>query len=358
MRLLYSSTNWLIGRAQILCFRSFSPILVTAFAFLCVTGCGGGSSSDVATGDLQENLLQWERYMQAGGLAAYEEIERGRNGEEKLAAVYYDAQRVFQQIGDYTKDPAWHQRAQKAEQIYRDEYVFPSGGEVPGYWNFTRGLANDFVRTGDARSKAGVILLAQKAAYARDSTPLSETENEGLSREVAYAIMSYLEAEKVGESRRERLGTLVAHARGHLRQWTVSESAPYVRPFMVGITAEALIQAAEAGAVGTNEIVKELGAAADWIWDRCWLPSEGAFAYTDRATDSGGREPAPDLNLLIAPLFAWLGLQTGDPRFYERGDQIFIGGVQGAYLGGAKQFHQNYRWSFDYVRWRGLSPGT
>jgi hypothetical protein len=31
---------------------------------------------------------------------------------------------------------------------------------------------------------------------------------------------------------------------------------------------------------------------------------------------------------------------------------VFAGGVKGAYLAGAKQYNQNYMWSFDYVRWR------
>ena len=61
---------------------------------------------------------------------------------------------------------------------------------------------------------------------------------------------------------------------------------------------------------------------------------------------------APDLNLLIAPAFAWLYQRTGDTTYRDRGDQIFAGGVKGAYLDGAKQFNQSYMWSFDFVKWR------
>ena len=42
---------------------------------------------------------------------------------------------------------------------------------------------------------------------------------------------------------------------------------------------------------------------------------------------------------------------TGDVKYLERGDEIFNGGVAGAYLGGGKQFSQQYRWSFDFVKW-------
>ena len=43
--------------------------------------------------------------------------------------------------------------------------------------------------------------------------------------------------------------------------------------------------------------------------------------------------------------------QTGDPKWRDRADAIFAGGVAGAFLGNPKQFNQSYRWSFDYVRW-------
>ncbi len=65
-----------------------------------------------------------------------------------------------------------------------------------------------------------------------------------------------------------------------------------------------------------------------------------------------GLGPAPDLNLMIAPLYGWLFQQTGDVKYRDIGDRIFTSGVQRAYLDGGKQFTQNYRWSFQYLNWR------
>jgi hypothetical protein len=79
------------------------------------------------------------------------------------------------------------------------------------------------------------------------------------------------------------------------------------------------------------------------------LPGEKDFG-------TGGMEPSPSLNLMIAPIYAWLYHQTGEARFLERGDQVFSGGVRRAWLGGGKQFNQSYRWSFDYVHYRSLPP--
>src|SRR5207302_4670067 len=112
---------------------------------------------------------------------------------------------------------------------------------VPGYYNFTQGLTMDYLRTGDATSKDAVILLSQNAAFAPDGTPLEWTKDAKFSREVAYTIMAYLNAEKVGAPRRSRLEQLVDQALHHIDQWFVSKSASYVQPFMVGLTAEALI---------------------------------------------------------------------------------------------------------------------
>ncbi len=80
------------------------------------------------------------------------------------------------------------------------------------------------------------------------------------------------------------------------------------------------------------------------------------IAYCVSPTDCVGTQPAWELNMLIAPVYAWLYHQTGDATYRTRGDDVFRGGVVGAWLDGAKQFNQNYRWSFAYVAWREAAP--
>jgi hypothetical protein len=62
--------------------------------------------------------------------------------------------------------------------------------------------------------------------------------------------------------------------------------------------------------------------------------------------------PTADLNLLVAPMYAFLYSMTGETKYRDQGDLLFAGGVQRAWLDGSKQFNQNYWWSFDYVVWR------
>ncbi len=276
------------------------------------------------------------------------------NYDTKLLSTYYDGEWVFRQIGDYTQNPSWYNCANLAEAIYRDQYVNPAGAVVPGYWNFPHGLAHDYLSTGDTASRSAAIALSQNASYAADYTPVEWTADQSFSREVAYGIMSYLIAEDLGQPRRARLAPLVEQAFGHMDQWFVSHTASWMRPFMVALTSHALILYHER--VGDSRVIPTLTLAMDALWDTMWLPASQAFKYTDRETSTGGQEPAPDLNLLIAPVYAWLYHQTGEVRFRERFDAIFVGGVQQAYLVNGKQFNQNYRLSIWAVGLRQQVP--
>jgi hypothetical protein len=275
---------------------------------------------------------------------------------EKLANVYYDAQWVYYNISDYTKDPKWLECVELSQKIYRDAYVRKSNGKIPGYWNFSTGMMVDFLKTGDALARETIQLLATNAAFASDSTPLSSLSGWGTSRETAYLIVTYLNAEKVGFPRRARLAGLIDNALGHLDQWFVDKSSTYVRPFMVSLTSYALIQYYDV--TKDPRIIPALKNAATEMWKSMWLPESEAFKYTNITHSSGGQEPAPDLNLLIAPVYAWLYHQTGETEFQMKADAIFSGGVRRGWLNNGKQFNQNYRWSFDFIRWRSLAPLT
>jgi len=95
------------------------------------------------------------------------------------------------------------------------------------------------------------------------------------------------------------------------------------------------------------------------LWDNAWVVADQSFWYENWVSDPSipfpAQRGAPDLNLVIAPAFAWVYQQTGDLTYRDRGDAVFAGGVLNAYLAGGKQFDQNYSWSFDYVKWRGAA---
>ena len=287
---------------------------------------------------------------------------------DALDQVYYDAERVYYQIADYTGNSSWITCAHLVQTVYRDQYVLPHNGGVSGYWNFTTGLRLDYQRTGDLVSKNAAILLSHNASFTGDSTPLAWTASADYSREVAYAILSYINAQTLGEPLRQRRIDLVNQAYDHMNQWfgDFSWPGPWQRtpqttirlaPFMVGLTAHSLIRDWEE--TQDARLLPALTRAADWMWANAWIPTGHAMWY--EFPDQGQpccqpSIPATDLNLLIAPIYAFLYRQTGDTKYRDEGDQLFANGVQLAYLVPGKQLDQNYWWSFDYVKWRSGPP--
>jgi hypothetical protein len=333
-------------------------IVVTGCLFLLASGPTYADDTPIPL------ISAWESNMTTFGRQICNKLVPGAEDWSLQAdAVYYDGERVYYQIATYTGDPTWKYCAGLAEKIYRDGYVIPNNGKVAGWNIFNRGLLMDYERTGDVTSQDTVVLISQNASFASDGTPLPWTADTSASREVAYAIMAYLNAEAAGASRRARLADMVNQALGHIDQWFISKTAPYVRPFMVGITMQALIHAYDA--THDSRIPDAVKTSLDGLWPSMWLADCQCFKYTNVDTNSGGMTPSPDLNLVIAPAYAWMYYITGDTKYRDRGDQIFAGGVTNAqnwlYLG--KQFDQNYWWSPAYVTWRkaaqpGMAAGT
>jgi hypothetical protein len=261
-------------------------------------------------------------------------------------AWYYDGTRVAYQIADHTGDQAFAEYAQNPLDVYRP-YVLESNGAVPGWRVFPQGLRMHYERTGDPLSKEAAIALL-KASYGPTGITTGGLIGEGLSREVAYAIEAMLEAERLSQPRHARLEEYVDIALGHCDQWFVQERFERMAPFMFGLTAEALIQYHEATA--DPRVLPALKAGADWIWAKAWVPANKSFVYEYQPANTAAG--APDLNLLIAPVFGWIYSQTGDKSYIDKGDQIFTGGVDGAWLDQGKQFNQSFRWSMDYLKWR------
>ncbi len=306
-------------------------------------------------------LEVWEKHMLTGA-KFYEKPEVDRVMTWEGGGWYYDGARVCFQIGDYTKDPVWYARAQNVLSMYRDKYVLAGG--VQGWRVFPHGMAMDYVRNGQpAADKAGVIKLATESAYALPTTPLGRLAHPSLSRETAFLLNACLQADVVGDhTQRDRVETYKSLCIGHLEQWTTKRFA-YTQPFMFGLTAEALIGAHDK--TGDPQIVTALQKACDWFWDNAWIEKDTSFWYqsyplqNDDSINTPVPDPlvypakgSPDLNLLICPAYQWIYKQTGDPKYRDRADNIFAGGVKGAFLDQGKHFSQNYRWSFKYVEWR------
>jgi hypothetical protein len=260
---------------------------------------------------------------------------------------YYDGTKVYQQIAAYTQNPDWYRCASYTNNAYKSWVQSVSGSALGGWRLFPHGLANDYWRTGDASSRNAAIHLATNSAFAWSGGSAAC----GYSRETAYILNAYVVAAQLGEPRHSMFDTAADNALRQLQQSFVTNECTFVVPFMMGLTMEALIHYYEY--TRDPRVPPMIEVAADQMWARYWNSNAQAFLY-----QSDQPWTAADLNLLIAPAYAWLWQMTGTQRHLERGDAAFAGGVRGAWLGAGKAFSQNYRWSFDYVTWRSQPPGT
>lgn len=298
---------------------------------------------------------QWEtrmvEYGQSNGNQVQQNADNPNNKPNELEnsdlpSVYYDGAWVFSQIADYTDDKSWYGYAEAAGDIF-EEYVIKNQGDISGHLVFTDGLVESWERSGDTTAKDALLMLAQNGVWTRNNFDYKNLLPLEYSRPTAYGIQTLINAEKVGYSNREQLNQLVDVSFQHLDQWFRSETAPYVKSFMVGLTANALVDYYQLS--GDQRVVSELTHALDSLWESNWDAKNKWFKYADRAIPSENVGDSADLNLLIAPAYEWLYQQTGQERFRTRGETIFTGGVENSFLGSPKHFNQNYRWSFDYV---------
>lgn len=346
------------------------------------------SSSDVPL------LSQWEANMVTYGESwgQYVNPNGGVGRSNRIDAIYYDGQYTFYQIADYTGDAEpWNTYADYAGRTYR-EYLGNSF-DASGYWRFPHGIYQDFAR-GDGATIQDVRRMRDNPAFSNVYEFGPNTgyfgEWESISRELAYVIQANVIAERAGEPRRmesgnPRLMTFVGYTESQLNEWRTQTFANpgggRFAPFMFGLTAHALIEFYEwevengrdPNAYWPGEywptIQDALEDVADWAFNsatvragsragqRMWVDRSsqdltyGAFRYDDTAGGSG--DIAYDLNMLIAPTYAWLYKQTGETRFRDMGDALWTGGVRSACIEClGKIYHQNYRMSFDYLRWR------
>lgn len=212
---------------------------------------------------------------------------------------------------------------------------------------FPHGLYRDYTFTNEVDSKLAIESLATRSSYA----PGGGDINAMVVRETSYIVNAYRYTQKLGNEA-PNYERSVDWLVGMFTQWFVSKNDAYLKPFMIGLAFESLIQYYEES--NDPRIPYLMVTAADELWKTAWMNESRGFFYENQNVNNEANwriYGAPDLNLLIAPAYAWVWQLTGDPKYQDMADQIFSGGVEGAYLG-PKQFSQNYKWSFDFVEWR------
>jgi hypothetical protein len=296
----------------------------------------------------------------------------------------YGYLRLAQHLGGDTDLETY---AEAACHEWRDQYSIAGSGAVNGFHNYTDGLRLDWTVNANTTSRDAMNDQAVSVGYANPAVgmdqadPADELINEPLSREVAYALEGYINAEVYGGlshvGKMEALvecilgddgddavwlTTLDMPNGGHIEQWlgdyTTDANGDYVSgstnfvstnfaPFMGSLTIYALArhydEAAniDGGMTPDTRTVAKVVRLLDAIWNEAWgtandAPTNDSFYYRPDdfdgdeslnaadSNDADGRTWA--LNNMIAYCYWWAYKQTGDSRHLTRGDAIFAGG--------------------------------
>ena len=324
---------------------------------------------------------------------------------------WYGFRRLASHIGG---DALLETYAEASEDAWRP-YSTDDSGAVPGYRNYTDGFRLDWVQNGDTVTRDALIDQAVSAAYAFGSSS-STMKDEFYSREVAYAVLGYINSEVYcGQAHNSRMEPMVelmladAGASvningastltngGHIEQWLGSlttDSSGTVTggthkfnlngwdgatpgagvqqgfaPFMGAITGWTLISHYEnaasinGGITPDTRTIPKLVRLFDAMWVYYWVEADASMKYrwfeadgTTQRTDG-----APALNNEMAPIYWWLYKQTGDVRHLQRGDALFNGtvGYEALTYRGvstasylSKEFNELLRWTIDGLQWR------
>jgi hypothetical protein len=255
-------------------------------------------------------------------------------------------------------------------------------GEITAFYQASKGMAN-LALAGDVSARNGLFATADHAQW---KTLRASMLDVGLERETNFTTETFIAANKAGDSNEAALIPIgIDYILADIDQ--IVNAAVSHEPFLDGTLADTLIHYYIDNGSTDARIPIAIKALGDHLWINYWIsgvcsgsPSDliyGCFAYSagmrhmgiDYSTNLHSYNDA-DLNLLIAPMYAWLfkmtgngtipgsdGSQCGGTRgqpctYQQAGDTIFQKGLSQSDYYDTKTWAQNYRWSFDYVTWR------
>lgn len=294
----------------------------------------------------------------AAQLAAHAAEEKLDPGSEldQVTWYYYDRALVLYREAKRTGSTAIMTRAHAAAVMYRN--ALPNM-DPPMYWQFVQGIGLHYLITNDQASKLAIQRLVKNCydpyyLLAINGVPppgADATDTRSAARVLEGHVVAHHTGVPLYPNPWEDTRTYAVMAKWTLDEILKSQNAAgdFVHlfwqksPFMVGLLHEAMILYHRLVDADVR-ILPAIQKSAEFLWANHWRAAGQGFIYDPGQADPG--EPnlvaAPDLNMLIAPSFGWLFKQTGVTTWRDRGDLIMKGGVELAWLDGAKQFNQQY----------------
>jgi hypothetical protein len=311
-------------------------------------------------------LARWEQTMVSPNGGGAQWCPDKANPTEKMAFGYeaqvwfYDGARVYYQIANYTGDQQWANCARNIESQYSD-YILNNKGSIPMWRIFPKGLEMSMCPSCDPKYAAALRALINGTLY----TKTAGYPWDGVIREMAFTLdLEVAQQTAFGEPHKNltstadmEIGFLLAYTDGTGRYGMY-------QTFMTGLAMESLIGYWDL--THDPRVPYAIRRMLDDIWAR-YNTNNHAMMYNADVDPAKCNEtpawyvPLPGgncglnshqgINNFVAPAFAWYWRQAGDTTYLTRGDDLFAHSLDEPIYAG-KQFSQNYRWSFDYVKWR------
>jgi hypothetical protein len=269
---------------------------------------------------------------------------------------YYD--RALGYYGQWMRsgNPQYWYRATRFAVSYRVNYLEANAyGALPN-WSQLEGLEAHYLLTGDDSSRVAIGATAKSLTNGYYSQ-MAAMDNPWMDDRIrARMVMSLLLSWKlnVGGNRATYAAQLdsivptIIKTQGDDGADHFVQTCGFSLNYMAGQLNDAFMKY-YVNYKQDSRIPPFIQKSVDFLWTQ-WLPASEAFQYMSGSCPNiGGTEPAADLNNLIVNGFAFTYSRTKDPKYQDRADQIFAGGVRKSWLNGDKQFNQQYTSSFLYL---------
>jgi hypothetical protein len=299
----------------------------------------------------------WARYEQ--DFSTFAEQHWKWAGADNYSANFYDRAMIYYVWWARTGNATYRTRADQLALNHR-AYLESVNLRPQPYLAMIDGVAVHALLTGDTRSVQAVRGVADfySAPGSWWAAAVGDTLNADVDpRSTARVLNTTLDAWYItpaGSARDElanRLRTLLPKVLGSQRAtgvYPAPSQCGFDKPFMSGMVNEALVRYHTVFEPDAR-ILPVVRRSVDYLWTNAWVSSASAFRYLMGSCNGEGTTPAADLNNLIVTGFGFVAKQTGDAAYLTRGDAVFAGGVQGAWLTGSKQFNQQYTSSYRYL---------
>jgi hypothetical protein len=294
--------------------------------------------------------------------------------ESGSGSYYYDFTKCMYFWADYLEDElggdgtTYREAAWKGWKVLFESYYEEFSYAIQAFKHFVRGPYKDYQVRGIAENLTALESLRDIPAYAADGVDISppylthpspDVVDYTAIRELAYTFAAMIYADRAGilPARTARRADLKEWAIDYLAYTTTDEGwegyDEYASPWMTGLLCRSLIEDWED--TGDATIIPAIRTAMNYIATNAWDAPRQAWWYNmnpDSVTAGAYGQGAVDLNMLIAPVYAWLAVRDNDQSQMTRAELGYGGAAMGATINAGKQLNQNLTWMEDFLRWR------